>query len=129
MNEEQIQQQATMDATEALSKYGGTLEVRRPGHPLFGKKTVVTRSISSMTPRWHFGEVRKLIVRTWIVSNLRSTSMAPDEWNKSDIFALELIHQTIRSTTAPKAWTGCSMSSSLLMTNYDPIPCASSSGA
>jgi len=64
MNEEQIQQQATMDATEALSKYGGTLEVRRPGHPLFGKKTVVTRVHLVYDAQMAFGEVRKLIVRT-----------------------------------------------------------------
>lgn len=31
------------DVREALNKYGGTLEVRRPGHPLFGQKVVVKK--------------------------------------------------------------------------------------
>ena len=35
--------QVRADALEAKTKYGGTVEVRRPGHPLFGKKVVVTR--------------------------------------------------------------------------------------
>lgn len=30
------------DIQEAKSKYGGTVEVRRPGHPLFGRKVIVT---------------------------------------------------------------------------------------
>lgn len=36
-------QQLRMDIGEARSKYGGTVEVRRPGHPLFGRKVIVTR--------------------------------------------------------------------------------------
>jgi len=31
------------DAKEAITKYGGAVEVRRRGHPLFGQKVVVTR--------------------------------------------------------------------------------------
>ncbi|KFE63531.1 hypothetical protein [Hyalangium minutum] len=31
------------DAQEAMTKYGGTVEVRRRGHPLFGQKVVVSR--------------------------------------------------------------------------------------
>jgi hypothetical protein len=31
------------DIHEAKLKYGGTVEVRRPGHPLFGRKVIVTR--------------------------------------------------------------------------------------
>jgi hypothetical protein len=32
-----------LDASEAKTKYGGTVEVRRRGHPLFGKQVVVSR--------------------------------------------------------------------------------------
>lgn len=35
--------QLQADLQEARSKYGGTVEVRRPGHPLFGRKVIVTR--------------------------------------------------------------------------------------
>jgi len=35
--------QLRVDIREARSKYGGTVEVRRPGHPLFGRKVIVTR--------------------------------------------------------------------------------------
>jgi hypothetical protein len=61
MNDEQIQQQATADATEALSKYGNTLEVRRPGHPLFGKKTVVTRVHLVYDAQMAVGEPQRFI--------------------------------------------------------------------
>jgi hypothetical protein len=36
-------QQVQIDANEARTKYGGTVEVRRPGHPLFGRKVEVSR--------------------------------------------------------------------------------------
>jgi hypothetical protein len=32
-----------VDAQEALTKYGGVVEVRRPGHPLFGRKVSVSK--------------------------------------------------------------------------------------
>jgi hypothetical protein len=35
--------QLQADLQEARLKYGGTVEVRRPGHPLFGRKVIVTR--------------------------------------------------------------------------------------
>jgi hypothetical protein len=35
--------QVKADAVEAQTKYGGTVEVRRPGHPLFRRKVVVNR--------------------------------------------------------------------------------------
>lgn len=35
--------QLELDAREAQLKYGGTVEVRRPGHPLFGKAVKVSR--------------------------------------------------------------------------------------
>ncbi|MFL5343629.1 MAG: hypothetical protein ACJ8AT_02495 [Hyalangium sp.] len=35
--------QFKVDAEEAKTKYGGTVEVRRRGHPLFGQKVVVSR--------------------------------------------------------------------------------------
>ena len=43
MSEKEAFKQAQIDAIEAHTKYGGTIEVRRRGHPLFGKKVVVTR--------------------------------------------------------------------------------------
>lgn len=43
MSEGDALKQAQIDAFEAQTKYGGTIEVRRRGHPLFGKKVVVTR--------------------------------------------------------------------------------------
>jgi hypothetical protein len=39
----EARQQLRIDAREALTKYGGAVEVRRPGHPLFGRKTEITR--------------------------------------------------------------------------------------
>jgi hypothetical protein len=36
-------QQLRTDIGEAQLKYGGMVEVRRPGHPLFGRKVIVTR--------------------------------------------------------------------------------------
>ena len=35
--------QLEIDVREARSKYAGTVEIRRPGHPLFGRKVVVSR--------------------------------------------------------------------------------------
>jgi hypothetical protein len=35
--------QLKLDAREARAKYGGEVEVRRPGHPLFGNKVRVSR--------------------------------------------------------------------------------------
>lgn len=43
MSTQDIEKQLTVDAREALTKYGGTVEVRRPGHPLFGRKVEVSR--------------------------------------------------------------------------------------
>lgn len=43
MSDDEAFKQVRADAREALTKYGGTVEVRRSGHPLFGKKVVVTR--------------------------------------------------------------------------------------
>jgi hypothetical protein len=36
--------QLKLDAREARAKYGGEVEMRRPGHPLFGKKVRVSRT-------------------------------------------------------------------------------------
>jgi hypothetical protein len=38
-----VERQLAADAQEALTKYGGTVEIRRPGHPLFGRKITVSR--------------------------------------------------------------------------------------
>ena len=35
--------QLRTDVAEAMAKYAGTVEIRRPGHPLFGRKVVVSR--------------------------------------------------------------------------------------
>jgi hypothetical protein len=43
MSEKEMRNQLTVDVKEALTKYGGTVEVRRPGHPLFGRKVSVSR--------------------------------------------------------------------------------------
>lgn len=43
MTEDEAFKQAQIDATEAQTKYGGTVEVRRRGHPLFERKVIVTR--------------------------------------------------------------------------------------
>ncbi|WP_239470173.1 hypothetical protein [Archangium violaceum] len=43
MSEDVIDAHLAADAREALTKYGGTVEVRRPGHPLFGRKVNVSR--------------------------------------------------------------------------------------
>jgi hypothetical protein len=43
MSTRELENQLTTDAREALTKYGGVVEVRRPGHPLFGRKVEVSR--------------------------------------------------------------------------------------
>jgi hypothetical protein len=43
MSEKEMLNQLKADATEAVTKYGGTVEVRRPGHLLFGRKVSVSR--------------------------------------------------------------------------------------
>ncbi|MBN1205699.1 MAG: hypothetical protein JXB05_12340, partial [Myxococcaceae bacterium] len=40
----EARQQLEVDAREARTKYGGEVEVRKPGHPLFGKKVRVSRT-------------------------------------------------------------------------------------
>jgi hypothetical protein len=42
--QEEARTQLELDAREAQAKYGGEAEVRRPGHPLFGKKVRVSRT-------------------------------------------------------------------------------------
>ncbi len=42
-SEKEISNQLAADSREALTKYGGMVEVRRPGHPLFGHKVTVSR--------------------------------------------------------------------------------------
>jgi hypothetical protein len=43
MSERGFQTQVEADAREALRKYGGTVEVRRQGHPLFERRVAVTQ--------------------------------------------------------------------------------------
>lgn len=43
MSKPEIESQLRADAREALTKYGGTVEISRPGHPLFGRKVEVSR--------------------------------------------------------------------------------------
>ncbi|WP_224372464.1 hypothetical protein [Hyalangium versicolor] len=38
-----IEQHVIADSKEAVGKYGGTVEVRRPGHPLFERRVPVSR--------------------------------------------------------------------------------------
>jgi hypothetical protein len=43
LNKKEIERQFDADVREALTKYGGTVEIRRPGHPLFGREVNVSR--------------------------------------------------------------------------------------
>jgi hypothetical protein len=43
MSDKEVQHQVIGDAQEATSKYGGLLEVRRPGHPLYGRVVQVSK--------------------------------------------------------------------------------------
>jgi hypothetical protein len=43
MNEDGIKKHVLADSREALGKYGGTVEVRRPSHPLFERQVTVSR--------------------------------------------------------------------------------------
>jgi hypothetical protein len=43
LGKEDLEKQVKLDASEALTKYGGTVEVRRPGHPLFERQVPVSR--------------------------------------------------------------------------------------
>jgi hypothetical protein len=42
--EKEAVQQLELDAREARAKYSGEVEVRRPGHPLFGEKVRVSQT-------------------------------------------------------------------------------------
>jgi len=42
-SKKEVETQLDADIREALMKYGGTVEIRRPGHPLFGSKVTVSR--------------------------------------------------------------------------------------
>jgi hypothetical protein len=43
MSDRELERQVGSDAREALSKYGDTVEIRRPGHPLFERRVTVSR--------------------------------------------------------------------------------------
>ncbi|MFL5353896.1 hypothetical protein [Archangium sp.] len=43
MSRDNAVRQLQADAREAWTKYGGEVEIRRPGHPLFGRKVTVSR--------------------------------------------------------------------------------------
>lgn len=43
MSDKEAADQVRTDAREALAKYGGEVEVRRQGHPLFGRRVTVSR--------------------------------------------------------------------------------------
>ncbi|HVG61986.1 MAG TPA: hypothetical protein VNA24_25710 [Hyalangium sp.] len=43
MSREEARDQVRADVREALTKYGGEVEVRRRGHPLFGRRVTVSR--------------------------------------------------------------------------------------
>lgn len=43
VSDKELKRQVEADAREALRKYGGSVEVRRPGHPLFERRVSVTR--------------------------------------------------------------------------------------
>jgi hypothetical protein len=43
MSRDEAADQVETDAREALAKYGGEVEVRRRGHPLFGRRVAVSR--------------------------------------------------------------------------------------
>jgi hypothetical protein len=44
MSEKEAAEKVGTDAREALAKYGGEVEVRRRGHPLFGRRVTVSRA-------------------------------------------------------------------------------------
>ncbi|HYO53903.1 hypothetical protein [Archangium sp.] len=43
LSKKETESQLDADMQEALTKYGSTVEIRRPGHPLFGRKVTVSR--------------------------------------------------------------------------------------
>jgi hypothetical protein len=43
MSDQSLRAQVEADAREALRKYGGTVEIRRQGHPLFERRVPVSR--------------------------------------------------------------------------------------
>jgi hypothetical protein len=43
MSDHDLRMQVEVDAREALRKYGGTVEIRRQGHPLFERRVTVTQ--------------------------------------------------------------------------------------
>ena len=60
--EKEALQQLEMDAREARAKYGGEVTVRRPGHPLFGKKVRVTQTHLVYDARTFDGELQKALL-------------------------------------------------------------------
>ena len=90
MSENEALRQLELDAREARAKYGGEVEVRRRGHPLFGQKVRISRVHLVYDGKGFPPNSRRT---SWkphpdMVSNF--TSMSPDEWNKYDSFHLEL---------------------------------------
>jgi hypothetical protein len=43
MSARALQDCVVADVREALTKYGGMVEIRRPGHPLFGRKVTIIK--------------------------------------------------------------------------------------
>jgi hypothetical protein len=60
MSAKEVRQQAIADAQEGISKYDGRLEVRRPGHPLYGR-TVQISNVHLVYETRGVGEWRGLI--------------------------------------------------------------------
>ena len=66
-SEDDIFKQVVADANEAWVKYGGVVQVRRPGHPLFGQDVPVSRvhlvyDAETLTPRLK-QEIPKVLVK------------------------------------------------------------------
>jgi hypothetical protein len=43
MHENEVRRQVQADTGQAVRQYGGSLEVRRPGHPLYGRTVQVSK--------------------------------------------------------------------------------------
>jgi hypothetical protein len=83
-------QQLETDAQEARAKYGGEVEVRRPGHPLFGKKVRVSRTHLVYDAKTLDAQLKKALLEAAPSMASNSTSMSPDEWNNKGSFHLQL---------------------------------------
>lgn len=70
MSKRQIDAQVGLDAEEAITKYSGVIQVRRPGHPLFGQEVTVSKVHLVYDAELASEEARNLIRQALLKKNI-----------------------------------------------------------